>query len=122
MQGRVNIDIYRNVGARFKDELIDTMRKGFKELHKELLHALDQISADLERCTATEEIKADPDLKDYRLRISKELEPLKVKVSLLAGDLPVENDMVVKPKNQNKRMAAIKELKGESKATKKKKA
>jgi hypothetical protein len=118
MESLVTIDIYKKVGTRFKEGLIATMKKGFKEFHKELLHALDQIGADLERCTATEDMKLDPDL---QVRITKELDPLKAKVELLARDLPKEKDMIVKPNTQGKRMAMAKELKGEGVAFKKKK-
>jgi hypothetical protein len=98
-----------------------TMKKGLKELHKELLHALDQISADLERCTAKQDVKFDPELQDYRFRISKDLDPLRKKIEILALELPLDKDMVVKPKTQGKRMAAIKELKGDRAISKKKK-
>jgi hypothetical protein len=111
--------MFQNVGNRIKKSYIETTENGFKKHEEDLAHFFDQISADLERCIIKQDVKVEPELIDYRLRIAKDLGPLKKQIEDLSLELPPEKDILAKGKTQGKRMTAAKELTSDGNVTKK---
>lgn len=102
------IEIYRRISVRYKDNKINLIAEGFENHLKEFGHIINQIQADLDRCTIKEDVKIEPELAEYRLCIANDIEPIKKQIEVLGKKLPVEKDEGVKGKGPVKRKAAMK--------------
>ncbi|TLD38901.1 hypothetical protein E2P81_ATG01444 [Venturia nashicola] len=102
------IDIYRHIGNRYKKDKCNLIDRGFEDHLKEFGHIINQIQADLDRCTVKEDVEIELELDEYRLRIAMKLEPIKKQIELLSEKLPEEKGEVVKGKGPVKRKAAAK--------------
>ncbi|RDI82826.1 hypothetical protein Vi05172_g7111 [Venturia inaequalis] len=114
----IKIDIFKSVGNRLKTGMTRTIESGFDDHHKDLGHTIDQINADLERCTIKLDVKLEPELEEYRACIAKDLEPIKKQIESLGKDLPSE--IVETVKGKGKRAVGVKQGKDEVVAKKQK--
>ncbi|QDS70628.1 hypothetical protein FKW77_000678 [Venturia effusa] len=117
IQKAITLDIFKNVGNRLRLGMTKAAESGFDDHHKDLGHTIDQINADLERCTVKLDVKLEPELEEYRARIAQDLEPLKKQIESLGKHLPIEKVEPVKEKGK-RAAAVVKNLKEEGIAKK----